>query len=186
MLVGCGNSPAMIRVSPRALVLSLSQLPYPGFVIEKGSSNTGVISNKQAASGSASVLRRYQAQGRQSGYIATFDREVSPQEVVGPVVIESSAVTYKTASGAESGFELEKKALASESWEEVSTGKLGEQAEAFTETKEVDQTEYQSFVLDWRHANVVNEIRIAGNAATLDLTYALTLARVQQRSETRS
>ncbi|MGA7172792.1 MAG: hypothetical protein WB020_04330, partial [Candidatus Dormiibacterota bacterium] len=153
-------------------------------MIEKGSSNTGVISNKQAASGSASVLRRYQAQGRQSGYIATFDREVSPQEVVGPVVIESSAVTYKTASGAESGFELEKKALASESWEEVSTGKLGEQAEAFTETKEVDQTEYQSFVLDWRHANVVNEIRIAGNAATLDLTYALTLARVQQRSKT--
>jgi hypothetical protein len=167
-------------------VLTLSQLPYPGFVVEKGSSNTGVISNKQAAGGAASILRRYEDQGRQNGYIATFDRQVSPQEVVGPVVIESSAVTYKTAAGAASGFELEKKALASESWQQVSTGNLGEQVVAFTETKEVDQTEYQSFVLDWRQANVMNEIRIAGNAATLDITYALTLARVQQRMETRS
>jgi len=186
VLVGCGSSPALIRISPQALVLRLSQLPYPGFVKEKGSSNSGVISNKKVAGGAPAVLRRIQAQGRESGYIATYDREVSPQEVVGPVVIESAAVTYKTAAGAASGFALEKKALASASWEQVSTGKLGEQAVAFTETKEVDQTEYQSFVLDWRQANVVNEIRIAGNAATLDLTYALTLARVQQRTEARS
>jgi hypothetical protein len=155
-------------------------------VSEKGSKNNGVISNKKAAGGEASVLRQYQAQGRQTSYIATFDREVSPQEVIGPVVIESYAVTYQSASGAASGFAQARKVLGSTGWEQVSTGTLGEQATAFSETKEVDQTEYQSFVLDWRQANVLNEIRIAGNAATLDLTYALTLARVQQRGEAKS
>lgn len=164
----------------------MSQLPYPGFVVEKGSTDTGVISNKAAAQGEASTLRQFEAQGRQSSYVATFDREVSPQEVVGPVVIASSAVTYESASGAASGFAMEKKKLGQTGWEQVSTGTLGEQAVAFTETKDLQQTEYQSFVLDWRQANVVNEIRIAGNAATLDLTYALALARVQQRTETRN
>lgn len=132
------------------------------------------------------MLRKYQAQGRKSAYIATFEREVSPQEVVGPVVIESSAVTYQTTAGAAGGFAQEKSQLGTSGWEAVSTGTLGDQAVAFTETKAVDQTEYQSFVLEWRQANVVNEIRIAGNAATLDLAYALTLGRVQQRAEAKS
>ncbi|HVB53246.1 MAG TPA: hypothetical protein VNF24_03515 [Candidatus Acidoferrales bacterium] len=155
-------------------------------MIEKGSKNTGVISNKKAAGGEASVLHQYQAEGRQTAYMTTFDREVSPQEVVGPVVIASSAVTYMSAAGATSGFALAKKQLGQTGWEQVSTGSLGAQAAAFTETKALDQSEYQSFVLAWRQANVVNEIRIAGNAATLDLNYALTLARVQQRTETRN
>ncbi len=183
MLVGCGSSAALIQTPPRSLVLTLSQLPYPGFVAESGSKNTGVISNKEASGGEASVLHQYETEGRSTGYVATFDREVSPQEVVGPVVIASYAVMYNTADGAANGFRLDQKQLASEGWQQVSTGPLADQAVAFTEMKELDETEYQSFVLDWRQSNVVNEIRIAGNAATLDLTYALTLARVQQRAE---
>ncbi len=152
-------------------------------MVEKGSKNTGVISNREAAAGSGSVLHQYKAQGRQSGYLATFLREVSPQEVIGPVVVASSATTYSSITGAVSGFSLTTRQLGKAGWDQVSTGSLGAEAVAFTETKALDQTEYQSFVLEWRQANVVNQIRIAGNAATLDLAYALTLARVQQRAE---
>jgi hypothetical protein len=186
MLVGCGNAPALIKSSPQVLVLRLSQLPYPGFVVETGSGTNGFISNKTAAGGDRALLRRYGEEGRQSAYLATFQREVSPQAAVGPVVIESSAVRYGSAAGAASGFAEEKSQLAQSGWVQVSTGSLGAQSVGFTETKALDQTEYQSFVVDWRQANLLNQIRIAGNAATMDLTYALTLARVQQRAEARS
>jgi hypothetical protein len=185
-LVGCGNTPALIQSSPKALVLHLSQLPYPGFVVETGSGTNGFISNKTAAGGNHALLRAYAREGRQSAYLATFDREVSPQEVIGPVVIESSAVRYGSAGGAAGGFAEAKTELAKSGWSEISTGALGAQSFGFTETKALDETEYQSFVVDWRQANVVNQIRIAGNAATMDLTYALTLARVQQRAEAHS
>jgi hypothetical protein len=184
-LVGCGTSAAPITTSPQNLVLTLSQLPYPSFVVENGSKSTGFISNTQAASGSASLLRRYRQEGRQSAYLATFDREVSPQQVIGPVVIESSAVVYGSDAGAVEGFAASRGELAQSGWLEVSTGALGQQAVGFTQSKEADQTEYQSFVVSWREENVVSQIRIAGNAATLDLSYALTLARVQQRREAR-
>jgi len=183
MLVGCGGAPSNLHGSPRSLVLSLSQLPYPGFVAEKGRANNGVISNKAAAGGDRSVLRQYQNEQRESAYVATFIREVSPQEVVGPVVIGSSAVKYESAAGASGGFTLAKQQLDATGWTQVSTGSLGAEAVAFTESKALDQIQYQSFVIEWRQANVVNQVRIAGNAATLDLNYALTLARVQERRE---
>jgi hypothetical protein len=182
-LVGCGTSSELIQSSPKVLVLHLSQLPYPGFVAETGKGTNGFISNKTAAAGDRVLLRRYASEGRQTAYLATFEREVSPQEVIGPVVIESSAVRYGSASGAAGGFTEARSQLAQAGWTEVSTGSLGAQSFGFSETKALDQTEYQSFVVDWRQANVVNQIRIAGNAATMDLTYALTLARVQQRAE---
>lgn len=164
-------------------MLTLSQLPYPGFVVEKGANTTGFISNKRMAAGRASVLRQEQAQGRRTGYTATFDRAVSPQQVVGPVVIASSAETYGATSGAGRAFGAAGKLLTGTGWQRVSTGQVGQQTAGFTETKELDQVEYQSFVLEWRQANILNQVRIAGNAATLDLTYALTLARLQQRAE---
>jgi hypothetical protein len=182
-LAGCGSSAALIRSSPKTLVLHLSQLPYPGFVVETGKGTNGFISNKTAAAGDRALLRRYASEDRQTAYLATFDREVSPQEVIGPVVIESSAIRYGSASGAAGGFVEARSQLAQDGWTEISTGSLGAESFGFTETKALDQTEYQSFVVDWRQDNVVNQIRIAGNAATMDLTYALTLARVQQRSE---
>lgn len=184
ILAGCGNTPALITSSPRTLTLSLSQLPFPGFIVENGSATTGVISNSRAAAGDAALLRRFESEGRESGYIATFVREVSPQAVVGPVVIESTAATYRSVGGAASGLRQGASTLVQTGWQQVSTGSLGQRAVGFTETKALAQTEYQSFVILWLQANVVNEIRIAGNAATLDLTYALALARVQQRDET--
>ncbi|MFZ0168511.1 MAG: hypothetical protein WAL64_03690 [Candidatus Dormiibacterota bacterium] len=153
---------------------------------ETGSGTTGVISNKTAAAGNHALLRTYAREGRQSAYQATFQREVSPQEVIGPVVIESSAVRYGSEAGASDGFAEAKRQLTKSGWSQISTGSLGAQSFGFTETKALDQTEYQSFVVDWRQANVVNQIRVAGNAATMDLTYALTLARVQQRAEVHS
>lgn len=183
LLVGCANSPALISRSPRELVLKLSQLPYPGFLVESGTTGNGFISNKVAAAGDARLRRSYQAEGRQSAYLATFVREVSPQQVIGPVVIESTAVLYQSVSGAEAGFALAKQQLGQGGWQQVSTGHLGQEAFGFTQIRALGQTEYQSFVVDWGQANVVNQIRIAGNAATLDLTYALTLARVQQLAE---
>jgi hypothetical protein len=182
-LVGCGATATLIQTSPKALVLQLSQLPYPGFVVETGKGTNGFISNKTAAAGDRALLRRYASEGRQTAYLATFDREVSPQEVIGPVVIESSAIRYGSATGAAGGLAEARSQLAAASWTEISTGSLGAQSFGFTETKALDQTEYQSFVVDWRQDNVVNQIRIAGNAATMDLTYALTLARVQLHAE---
>jgi hypothetical protein len=182
-LVGCGTNPGLIQSSPKALVLHLSQLPYPGFVVETGKGTNGFISNKSAAAGDRALLRRYASEGRQTAYLATFERQVSPQEVIGPVVIESSAVRYASATGAIGGFAEARSQLAQGGWTEISTGSLGAQSFGFTETKALDQTEYQSFAVDWRQGNVVNQIRIAGNAATMDLSYALILARVQQRAE---
>lgn len=153
---------------------------------ETGSGTNGFISNKTAAAGNHALLRTYARESRQSAYLATFQREVSPQEVVGPVVIESSAVRYAAERGAADGLAEAKTQLVKSGWTEISTGALGAQSFGFTETKALDQTEYQSFVVDWRQANVVNQIRVAGNAATMDLNYALTLARVQQRAEVHS
>lgn len=183
MLVACGGTQPNIKSSPRSLVLALSQLPYPGFVTEKGKANNGVISNKTAAGGETSVLRQYRKEQRESAYLATFIREVSPQEVVGPVVIASSAVKYGSPTGAAGGFTLARQQLAASGWTQVSAGRLGAEAIAFTESKALNQIQYQSFVVEWRQVNVVNQVRIAGNAATLDINYALTLAKVQERRE---
>ncbi|MGH7641324.1 MAG: hypothetical protein ACREOL_10550 [Candidatus Dormibacteria bacterium] len=118
-----------------------------------------------------------------AGFVATFVREVSPQQVVGPVVIASSATTYASARGASSGLQDRGSELQDQGWQSVSTGRLGQEVRAFTAIRSLDQTSYESFVVEWRQDNVDNEIRIAGNAATLDLNYALTLARLQQRTE---
>ncbi len=184
-LSSCGGA-ASISGAPKGFVLTLSQLPYPGFVAEAGASATGVVSNRRMADGSSAALTRLEREGRETGYTATFDRQVSPQEVVGPVVIQSTVSRFSSGGGARQELSYLGRALDAEGWEQVSTGSLGQAAAAFTQVKALDDTEYQSFVVNWVEDNLLNQVRIAGNAATLDLSYALAVARVQQRHEAAS
>ncbi|MGH7759574.1 MAG: hypothetical protein ACREN7_09710 [Candidatus Dormibacteria bacterium] len=183
LLAGCASTAATISASPRSLVLRLSQLPYPGFTSESGPSYTGVISNKRAAGGSAHRLAAYLAAGREGGYLASFQRQVSPQQAVGPIVIQSSAARFAGASGAGKGLQLLAAQAKSSGYRAISTGHLGQEVRGFFSQRTASGTEYESYLVVWRQANVVNEVQAEGNAATMDLTYALDLARLQQDNE---
>ncbi len=181
LLAGCGPAGPIIHEPPRELVLTVGEIPYPGFVVEHGSPSAGVYSDRRAAAGDRAVLRRLEAAGRISGYEADFTRSISPQQAVGPVVIESSAATYTTAAGAATGLEVVAQQARAAGGVQISTGQLGDQAVGFVLQKQFAGTSYEAFVVAWRQDNVVGGIQIEGNAATLDVNYAVTLARLQQR-----
>ncbi len=182
LLAACGAEGQLIHSSPRDLVLTVGEIPYPGFVVEQGSPSAGVYNDRRAAAGNRAVLRELEAAGRISGYEADFVRSASPQQAVGPVVIESSAVTYRSAAGARTGLEVVAHQARDSGGVQISTGRLGDGAVGFTLQKQFDGTSYEAFVVAWRQDNVVAGIQIEGNAATLDVGYALTLARLQQRT----
>jgi hypothetical protein len=126
------------------------------------------------------MLRGLRRAGRETGYEADFDRAASPAEAVGPVVIESSASTYETTAGAAEGLRLVDEQTVAGGASAISTGSVGAKTFGFSSTKQLDGTSYEAFVVSWREANVVAVIEIEGNAATLDIQYAVTLARLQE------
>jgi hypothetical protein len=180
-LAGCGPAGSVIHKPPQDLVLTVAEIPYPGFVVEQGAPSAGVYSDRRAAAGNRVWLRRLESAGRITGYQADFTRSLSPQQAVGPVVIESSAATYTTAAGARTGLEVLAQQARSAGGVQISTGHLGDQAVGFMLQKQFAGTSYEAFVVAWRQDNVVAGIQIEGNAATLDVNYAVTLAQLQQR-----
>jgi|GEM_PF-3396826 len=181
-LCGCGSQPAQIIHKPvRDLVLTVGQIPYPGFQVEPGSPSAGPYSNKRAAASSAAVARELARAGRITGYEADFERTASPQEAVGPVVIESSAASFRSDAGAAQGLRVVAQQARTAGGTQISTGRLGDGAVGFILQKQFNGTSYEAFVVAWRQANVVAGIQIEGNAATLDVGYAITLAERQQR-----
>lgn len=180
LLAGCGPAGPLIHKPPKDLVLTVGELPYPGFVVEQGSPSAGVYSDRRAAAGNRDLLRKLESAGRITGYEADFTRSISPQQAVGPVVIESSAATYRSAAGAATGLQVVVQQARGAGGVQISTGSLGNQAVGFTLQKQFNGTTYEAFVVAWRQKNVVAGIQIEGNAATLDVTYAITLAQLQQ------
>lgn len=182
LALGCASIPAPQHVSGPAqrLVLTLTEIPYPGFEVEAGSSHAGYYSNRRVAGKDSALLQGLDRAGRQSGYERDFSRAVSPVQVVGPVVIESSASLYSTSKGAGKGLALLGGQLHAQGATPISTGQLGEQALGYAALKQLNGTSYASYTVLWRQANVVAAIQIEGNAATLDIQYALTLAKTQE------
>ncbi|MGH7697297.1 MAG: hypothetical protein ACRENV_01310 [Candidatus Dormibacteria bacterium] len=150
---------------------------------ESGVGHTGVISNTAAAAGNSHLLARYQAAGRQTGYLASYIRQTSPQQAVGPVLIESTAARFGSAAGATQGVQLASDQLRQAGYRAISTGRVGDHTAGFFSERSSAGTTYESFVVVWTEANVVNLVQAAGNAATMDLSYALGLARRQQANE---
>lgn len=182
MLGGCaGSQSTPIKTPVTELVLTVGSLPFPGFVVERSSPSAGYYSNKRLAGKDLSLLRELDSAGRLTGFEVDFDRAASPQQAVGPVVIESSASTYRTAKGAATGLRLLAQQARAEGGVQISTGRLGDGGVGFTLQKQFAGTSYEAFILAWRQNNVVGGIQIEGNAATLDISYALTLADLQQR-----
>lgn len=182
LLGGCAGAPASpIRRPVTDLVLTVGSLPFPGFVVERGSPSAGYYSNQRLAGHDTALLRALESAGRITGFEADFDRAASPQQAVGPVVIESSAATYRTAAGAATGLGLVAKQARADGGTQISTGKLGDGGIGFSLQKQFAGTSYEAFIVAWRQNNVVGGIQIEGNAATLDISYALTLADLQQR-----
>lgn len=182
LALGCAPSPAGQHVSGpvQRLVLTLTQIPYPGFEVEAGSPHAGYYSNHRVAGTDTALLKGLDRAGRQSGYERDFSRAVSPAQAVGPVVIESSASLYSTSNGAGKGLALMGAQVHAQGATPISTGQLGEQALGYAALKQLNGTSYASYTVLWRQANVVAAIQIEGNSATLDIQYALTLARAQQ------
>lgn len=182
LVLGCSPGPSSQQVSGPAqrLVLSLAQIPYPGFEVESGSTHAGVYSNQRLAGKDKTLLRELERAGRRSGYERDFSRAVSPVQAVGPVVIESSASLFSTSSGAGKGLTLLGGQLHAEGATPISTGKLGDVALGYVALKQLNGTSYASYTVAWRQANVVAAIQIEGNSATLDIQYALNLAKVQE------
>jgi len=182
LLGGCGTAPVhLIKAPLKDLVLTLGEIPYPGFVVEHGSSSAGYYSNQRTAGKDASLLRKLQKAGREEGYEVDFNRSQSPQQAVGPVVIESSAAIYHTAAGAGQGLRLVGEQALAAGGTAISTGKVGDQALGFMVVRQFEGTSYEAYIVAWRQANVVAAIQVEGNAATLDIQYAISLATTQQR-----
>jgi hypothetical protein len=183
LLAGCGTHPSQTIDRPvKDLVLTVGQIPYPGFQVETGSPSSGTYSNQRAAAGSKVVERELARAGRITGYESDFERAASPQEAIGPVVIESSAASYRTDSGAAQGLRIVAEQARTAGGTQISTGSLGDGAVGFVLQKQFNGTSYEAFVVAWRQANVVAGIQIEGNAATLDVGYAITLAERQQHT----
>jgi hypothetical protein len=171
----------VVHAPVKDLVLTVAEIPYPGFVVEKGAASSGYYTDSRVAGKDKTMLQGLRKAGRQQGYEAAFDRAASPVEAVGPVVIESSASTYLTSTGAAEGLRLVDKQTVAGGASEISTGSVGAKTFGFNSSKQLDGTTYEAFVVSWREANVVAGVEIEGNAATLDIQYAITLARVQER-----
>lgn len=150
-------------------------------MLEHGSPSAGYYSDQRAAGGNRALLGKLRAAGREQGYEADFTRSPSPQQAVGPVVIESSATLYRSAGGAAQGLRLVGQQALAAGGTAISTGKLGDQALGFMLVKQFEGTSYEAYIVAWRQANLVAAIQVEGNAATLDIQYALTLAAIQQR-----
>ncbi len=183
LLAGCSSGAGAIHAKPEQLVLRLQQIPYPGFETFGSASGTGEVSNQRAANGNRTLLNQLRAEGRIAGYAIAYQRLASPQAAIGPILIESSAATYRSGAGATAGFRLQERRNLTAGWRLVSAGHLGEQAVAFQQLRQSQQTSYEALIVEWREINVVNSVEVEGSAATLDLNYALTLARIQQRGE---
>lgn len=181
VLGGCAViSGGLVKAPVRDLVLTVAEIPYPGFVVEHGAATAGYYNNARVAGTDKILLDELRKAGRDSGYEADFDRDASPVAAIGPVVIESSASTYSTAMGAVAGLKLVYQQTVASGASAISTGTIGQQTFGFTSTKPLDGTTYEAFVVAWREDNVVAGIEIEGNAATLDVQYATTLAKLQE------
>ncbi len=186
LLTACATHPAVpapIRTDPERLVLTLDELPYPGFQVETATPDTGRRSNRAVAAGSATLLAALRREGRVTGYVADFVRPVAPAQAVGPVLIQSAATTFRTAAAAAADLRRASAALTQAGDTALSAGHLGQAAIAFTVQRAAAQVTYAQYVVEWRDLNVVNAVSIEGDALSLDLGYAITLARLQQRLE---
>lgn len=181
LLGGCGSPPATVRGPVQELPLTVQQIPFPGFEVEPHSPHAGYYSNRRLAAGSASQLRALNSAGRESGFERDFSRAASPVQAVGPVVIESSASLYRTGSGAARGLQLLARQLKSGGATAISTGAVGQATLGFLLQKPVNGVAYDAYIVAWRQDNAVAVVQAEGNAATMDIQYALRLARLQQR-----
>jgi hypothetical protein len=180
VLGGCSViSSTLVKAPVKDLVLTVAEIPYPGFVVEHGSASAGYYSDARVAGKDKALLDELRKAGRDSGYEADFDRDASPVAAIGPIVIESSASIYSTATGAEAGLRLVDQQTLAGGASAISTGTIGQQTFGFTSTEPLDGTTYEAFVVAWREDNVVAGIEIEGNAATLDIQYATSLAKLQ-------
>jgi hypothetical protein len=181
VLGGCSViSGSLVKAPVKDLVLTVAEIPYPGFVVEHGSATAGYYSDARVAGKDKTLLAELRKAGRESGYEADFDRDASPVAAIGPIVIESSATTFSSTAGAASGLNLIDQQTVAGGASAISTGTIGQQTFGFTSTKPLDGTTYEAFVIAWREDNVVAGIEIEGNAATLDVQYATTLAKLQE------
>ncbi|HUY96218.1 MAG TPA: hypothetical protein VMW47_01085 [Verrucomicrobiae bacterium] len=186
LLAACGPRSVplpTVRTHPAQLVLTLAELPYPGFQAEPATPGAGPRSNRTVAGGSREQLATLRRQGRVTGFVADFSRPVSVAQAVGPVVIQSGATVYRTGADARAALDRAAAALTAVGDTQVSTGRLGQAAVAFSSQRTAVQVTYEQYAVEWRQANVLNSVVVEGNAQTLDLGYALSLARLQQRQQ---
>ena len=171
----------MIRGPVEDLPLTVQEIPFPGFEVEANSPSAGYYSNARLAAGDAATLSALQRAGRLSGYERDYSRAASPVQAVGPVVIESSASLFRTAAGATEGLALLGRALVRAGGTPISTGQVGQEVLGYVIQKQLNGVAYDSFVVLWRQDNAVGVVLAAGNAATMDVQYAVQLAQIAER-----
>jgi hypothetical protein len=171
----------MIRGPVEDLPLTVQEIPFPGFEVEANSPSAGFYSNSRLAAGDVATLAALRRAGRLGGYERDFSRAVSPVQAVGPVVIESSASLFRTGSGAAQGLALLGAELVRAGGTPISTGQVGQAVLGYVIQKQLDGVAYDSFVVLWRQDNAVGVILAAGNAATMDVQYAVQLAQLAER-----
>ncbi|MGC8472960.1 MAG: hypothetical protein ACP5PW_00935 [Candidatus Dormibacteria bacterium] len=181
VVAGCATAPVMIRGPVQDLPLTVQEIPFPGFEVEANSPSAGYYSNSRLAAGDAATLSALDRAGRLSGYERDFARAASPVQAVGPVVIESSASLFRTASGATKGLALLGQALVRAGGTPISTGQVGQEVLGYVIQKQLNGVAYDSFVVLWRQENAVGVVLAAGNAATMDVQYAVQLAQIAER-----
>ncbi len=180
-VAGCAAAPAMIRGPVEDLPLTVQEIPFPGFEVEANSPSAGFYSNSRLAAGDAATLAALRRAGRVDGYERDFSRAASPVQAVGPVVIESSTSLFRTASGAAQGLSLLGRGLVRAGGTPISTGQVGQEVLGYVIQKQLNGVAYDSFVVLWRQANAVAVVLAAGNAATMDVQYAVQLAQIAER-----
>ena len=179
-VAGCGAAPAVVHGPVQELPLTVQEIPFPGFQVEANSPSAGFYSNRRLAGRDPAILAALRRAGREGGYERDFSRAVSPVQVVGPVVIESSASLFRTAQGAREGLALLGREVAGQGGTPISTGRVGQDTLGYVIQKQLNGVAYDSFVVLWRQDNAVAVVLVAGNAATMDVQYAVQLAQIAQ------
>jgi hypothetical protein len=147
----------------RGMVLTLSDMPTTGFSVVK----EGFTTNGQAARESEMPLATYKQWGRVNGYDVAFEHGA----LLGPVRIESSVSTYKTAAGARASllyaFATVSKPRAADDpmiWKRVLTGVIGKESRMWYVRTDNDQDTdaIDMYVLTWRYGSLRATIMAAG------------------------
>jgi hypothetical protein len=168
LLAGCGDEPTVTVDALPSLVLQPADLP--GFARFAEGRQSGV-----GGPGERGDPRRF---GRQGGWHARY-RRLGPQNVRGPLVVESTADVFRDADGAARDLAAWRRLAASE--RPLPVPQVGTESVGSTTRQDSLAGAVRFYRIAFSTANATGSVTVQGLDGRLSVTDATRLAHAQQR-----